>query len=87
MDDRVVTQRGRERAANEARALGMGRTMMKVLNGFPEEDIWNMAFSEHLEIHRNCPCCRGSQINARLVSDHIRSLLKDYPVDPTRSCC
>ena len=86
-DGRVITKSGRERAANESRSLRLGRTMMKIQDGASEKEIWDMAFSERLQVHSNCPCCRGAESVTRLVADHICSLLKDYPTDPSQTGC
>ena len=71
----MLKETPRVKATKVAQALHMGRTMVAIQDDCSVEQAGLIAFEEHLMLHRNCPCCRGSVNKATEVSNNIVSIM------------
>lgn len=78
MTEFVVTEKGRERAANLANSLNLVATVIKVRGGFTADEIRETAFLEYLELHAGCPCCKGTPGSAEEKAGLIFHSMLDY---------
>ena len=71
-----VTKEARENAVKAATNAHLGKTVVKIQDGCSSEEAGALLFAEHLEKHRNCPCCQGSVAKAVTVSKYIVSIMR-----------
>lgn len=67
----VTKEIARVRATKLAQALHLGRTMLALQEGCSIEEASGIAFEEHMALHRNCPCCHGSVVQAEEITKKI----------------